>query len=113
MDIDWDFFASTAAPADTIKDRVDTFLAKDFSIIPSQVYVCYSPNFSHPSRIQFQQFVGDLAQIFEAKVVELQPSRIRPAGNTFYRKYLPLSLFQLARRIYYKANLGLRKLGIY
>jgi hypothetical protein len=113
LDIDWDFFACMAYPADTIQDRVEAFLGREFRTVPEQVYVCYSPDFSHPSRVQFQNFVGDLAQIFKAEVVELQSSPDMPATQPFYKKYVPPALFRLARRVYYSTSLGLRKLGIY
>jgi hypothetical protein len=113
LDIDWDLFACKAYPADTIQDRVEAFLGREFHAVPEQVYVCYSPDFSHPSRSQFQRFVGDLAQIFEAEVIELQPSPDTPATRPLYKRYLPSALFRLVRRIYYNASLGLRKRGIY
>lgn len=113
LDIDWDFFACTAYPAGTIQDRVEAFLARGFRTVPDQVYVCYSPDFSHPSRPQFQQFVGDLARIFGAEVIELQPSPDTPGTRPYYKKYVPSALFRLARRIYYSASLELRKRGVY
>lgn len=113
LDIDWDFFASTAYPADTIQDRVKAFLGREFRTVPEQVTVCYSPDFSHPSQALFRSFVSDLAQIFEAEVIELQPSPDTPEKRPFYKKYVPPTLFRLARYIYYSVNLGLRKRGIY
>lgn len=113
LDIDWDFFACTAYPADTIQERVNAFLEREFSMLPKQIYVCYSPDFSHPSRSQFQLFVNDLAQIFGAKVIELRSSRDVPATQPFYKKYVPPTLFGLVRRIYYSAGLWLRQRGIY
>lgn len=113
LDIDWDFFACIEYPADTIQDRVEAFLGREFRTVPNQVYVCYSPDFSHPSRAQFQRFVGDLAWIFEAEVIELQPSHDAPATRPFYKRYVPPTWFRLARRVYYSASLGLRKRGIY
>jgi hypothetical protein len=113
LDIDWDFFACTEYPADTIRDRVGAFLGREFRTVPDQVYVCYSPDFSHPSRAQFQRFVGDLAQIFEAEIIELQPNPEAPETRPYYKKYVPTAMFRLIRRVYYGASLGLRKRGIY
>jgi len=113
LDIDWDFFACTEYPADTIQGRVEAFLRREFHTIPDQAYVCYSPDFSHPSRAQFQRFVGDLAQIFDAEVVELQPSPHTSATWPYYKKYLPPAVFRLARCVYYNASLELRRRGIY
>ncbi len=113
LDIDWDFFACAEYPADTIEGRVETFLGKQFHTIPEQVYVCYSPDYSHPSRALFERFVGDLAQLFKAEVVEFQPGPGRPAKKTLYKEYMPSPLVRLARHIYRRANLGLKKRGIY
>ena len=113
LDIDWDFFACTEYPADTIQDRVEAFLGREFRTVPNQVYVCYSPDFSHPSRAQFQRLVSDLARLFEAEVVELQPDTGTPTTRPYYKKYVPPALFRLARHIYYSINLGLKKRGIY
>ena len=113
LDIDWDFFACTAYPAGTIQGRVEGFLAREFRTVPDQISVCYSPDFSHPSRGRFQRFVGDLAQIFDAEVVELQPTADTPATRPSYKRYVPPPLFRLARWVYYSASLGLRKRGIY
>lgn len=113
LDIDWDFFACTEYPADTIEGRVETFLSKQFHTIPEHVYVCYSPDYSHPSRALFERFVGDLARLFEAEVVEFQPVPGKPAKKLLYREYMPSALVRLARHIYRGAILGLKKRGIY
>jgi hypothetical protein len=113
LDIDWDFFASVEYSADTIQGRVESFLERGFSTVPDQVYVCYSPDFCHPSRVWFQRFVTDLARILEAEVVEVQPSPGASATGVHYQRYVPPALFRLARRVYYSASLGLRKRGIY
>jgi hypothetical protein len=84
LDVDWDFFASTEYSIDSIQERVDTFLLTNFKIVPDQVYVCNSPFFSHPSRLQFRRFIGELARIFNAKVIELQPSHSLPERLPFY-----------------------------
>ena len=113
LDIDWDFFASIVYPEDTIQARVDAFLMKEFHVVPGQIYVCYSPDFSHPSRNQFHSFVTDLSHLFKAQIVELQRCRDVPATQPFYRKYIPIPLFRATRQIYYKMCLSLRKWGIY
>jgi hypothetical protein len=113
LDIDWDFFACTAYPAGTIQDRAVAFLRTHLRAVPDQVYVSYSPDFSHPSRALFRQFVADLAENLEASVVELQPSRSPAARVPVYKRIMPARLFRLTRKIYYLANLRFRKWGIY
>lgn len=113
LDIDWDFFACTEYPADTIQSRTDSFLERAFNVIPQLVYVCYSPDYSHPSRTQFKEFISDLSQILKAEVIQLEFNANAPLKQPYYKRYLPVPLFRLARRIYYKINLELRKRGVY
>jgi hypothetical protein len=113
LDIDWDFFASIIYPEDTIQARVDAFLKKEFHVIPGQIYVCYSPGFSHPSRNQFRRFITDLSNLFNAKIVELQPSQDLATRQPSIIKYMPTPFFRVIRQIYYKTCLSLRKWGIY
>jgi hypothetical protein len=113
LDIDWDFFASKMYKADTIEERVEDFLAREFQYTPTIIYVCYSPDFSHPSRDQFHRFISDLAMMFEAEVYELPMYPQNSETIPVYKKYLPDTLFRLARHLYYNIGLGLRKRGIY
>jgi hypothetical protein len=113
LDIDWDFFASTEYPASTIQARVARFLDREFRVVPDQAYVCYSPDYAHPSRAQFQRFVGDLAQAFGAEIVGVPTNPEKSAAQPHYRKYVPSVLFRLARRAYYGVSLALRRWGIY
>ncbi len=113
LDIDWDFFACKEYPVDTIEGRVETFLDKQFYAIPEQVYVCYSPDYSHPSRILFERFVGDLAHLFKAEVVEFQPEQDSPPKKSVHKVCMPSPLVRLARHSYRRASLGIKKRGIY
>lgn len=113
LDIDWDFFACKAYPEDTIQDRVDSFLDMDFHNIPQQIYLSYSPGFCHSSRAQFKRFACDLANIFEAEVVAVQPVPDAVVSMAFYKKYMPSPFLRLIRYLYHSASSGLRKRGIY
>jgi UPF0489 domain len=113
LDIDWDFFAGFGNPQGTIQANVDPFLKREFHSVPAQVYVCYSPDFSYPSREQFHDFIASLARIFTAEVVELHLGGDTPIIKSMNQIYARQPLFRLARRIYYSASLGLRKRGIY
>ncbi|MDX1521988.1 MAG: hypothetical protein R3264_10205 [Anaerolineae bacterium] len=113
LDIDWDFFACQAYPVDTIPCRVRDFLDREFPIRPKQIYACYSPDYSHPSRPQFREFVQTLARIFEAEVITAQAVSPEKAANPRYRAYLPPSIYRLVRHLYWQAGLQLRKRGIY
>jgi uncharacterized protein YbaR (Trm112 family) len=113
LDIDWDFFACTEYAADTIQDRVEAFLNRQFYPIPDQIYICYSPDYSHPSRTLFRRFVGDLAQLFTAEVVEFPISPNPSTKRAIQGEYKPSLLRQWARQLYRNASLGLKKRGVY
>jgi hypothetical protein len=113
LDIDWDYFAGIASPEWKIEELVKVFLTTEFAVVPDQVYVCYSPDFSHPSKSQFDRFITDLSKVFEAEVVSLAPKPKKPGSQRFYRKWLPTPLFRVARHIYYSVSLELRTRGIY
>jgi len=113
LDIDWDFFAHIAYPESAIQDHVESFLSVEFHVIPEQVYICYSPDFSQPSRIQYQNFVTALAKIFKAEIIPVHRDGYKAAIQSAYNKYLPHRIFRLIRHFYYQANLSLRKRGIY
>ncbi len=111
LDIDWDFFACTEYPIDTIEAQVEAFIKRDFGYIPEQTSVCYSPDFSHPSREQFEFFVHSLAQMFKAKVIHLPTPQ--PEEQISYKKYIPQTFYLSLRNMYYRTNLWLKQRGIY
>lgn len=73
LDIDWDFFAAKEYPIETIDSRVQSFLNMDLGCAPQHISVCYSPDFSHPTREQFEQFITQLAQKHQAEIVRHPP----------------------------------------
>lgn len=113
LDIDWDFFAGTEYPEDTIQSRVESFLMRGFSIVPREVYVCYSPDYCYPSRLMFERFVSDLAKGFNAGIVELPPLSETPVKMPIYKRYMPSFILRAARNTYHRAGLKLRGRGIY
>ena len=113
LDIDWDFFASTEYPSDSIEQRAEAFLDRDFPIIPHESYVTYSPEYSHSSVALFRRFVESLAGRFQANIVELKPDPSLATAARPSKKYIPAPVFGLARRTYHATNRELRKRGIY
>ena len=113
LDIDWDFFASQEYPVDSIQQRLDEFFGKDFSHRPEHVYVCYSPGYSHPTRDLFRSFVGQLAELFEAEVVDVPGSQPTPSYRPDGLAKVPRALVSTARTLYHRLGLALRKRGIY
>jgi len=113
LDIDWDFFACVDYPIETIEQQVETFFSVISGYAPKQVSVCYSPNYSHPSRAQFEAFVHRLARVFRSEIIRL-PHPTRPQEEQSRReRFVPKSIYGFARNQYYRTNLWLRKQGIY
>ncbi len=111
LDIDWDFFAANEYPIDSIQARTDAFLSRDLGHIPEQTIVCYSPEYSHPSRSQFKEFVNVLATRFGAKVVEIpRPAKVKPKS---YVKTMLKPIYQPVRQLHYFVFRTLRERGIY
>jgi hypothetical protein len=112
LDIDWDFFAGLPVPFKIVQEHVAKFLQINFATVPDQIYVCYSAEFSHPSRALFLEFVSELARIFRAKERFL-PAVESHGTSTFYQKNRNNPVIRGIREAYYRVNLGLRKRGIY
>lgn len=113
LDIDWDFFASTDYPPDSVERRAQAFLERDFPVVPQETYVTYSPEYSHPSQEQYLRFIDALAGKFRAEVVELKPESHMATSGSAPNRTIPAPLFRLARRTYHVTNRELRKRGIY
>ncbi len=113
LDIDWDALASELFSVDSIPGRVQEFMKKEMKRIPNQIFVCYSPDYSHPSREIFQAFIDDLAKKYHAQVVRIPSKDGSLNEKPFYRRYLPAGLFQFARSAYYQGWFFLKRLGIY
>jgi len=113
LDIDWDFFASKEYPFNSIEQRVERFLSRDFANKPEQIYVCYSPGYSHSTRELFQEFVGKLAARFDAEVVNVANDAAHSPTKTVPGKPNLDRLIQPARHLYHQVGLALRRRGIY
>ncbi len=113
LDIDWDFFASKEYAVESIGQRVEAFFSREFPHVPEQTYVCYSPDYSHPTREVFRRFVTDLAALFQADVVNVPASPRVPERKTLHKSSVLLPLLRVARQVYHRGGLALRKRGIY
>lgn len=111
LDIDWDYFAANEYAVESIQGRIDAFLAKDFVIIPDQTVVCYSPEYCHPTRAQFENFVDELANRFEAEVVKIPKSATKKSPSRIKSVLKPA--LQPARQLYHFASLALHRRGIF
>lgn len=114
LDIDWDYFASAEYPVETIGERVGRFWDRAMGETPRDVYICYSPEYSHPSRPQFGEFVAELADRLDVGVVEYRSSEIpTPPNQRPARKYVPAPVYEGARRTYHRAARALKHRGIF
>ena len=111
LDIDWDYLAGLDYTADSIPGRVDSFLSRDFGNFPDQSIVCQSPEYCHPTKQQFENFVEELAKKFDADIIQLpEPKRLE---STSAIKTALGPVYQPVRNIYRSACLALHRRGIY
>ncbi len=114
LDIDWDHFACTEYPLESIQDRIEAFWRTRGPAIPDQAYISYSPEYSHPSRHLFAGFVRDMADRFESNVVELAPPDTGSGPNRRpISAYLPSPLYRRARRAYHRTARILKQRGVF
>ncbi|MEM7393599.1 MAG: hypothetical protein AAF492_14735 [Verrucomicrobiota bacterium] len=67
LDLDWDFFASYEYSPESIEKRLKAFLNKIVEMAPEEIYLCYSPEYVHPSRELFELAIEELKTRFGAQ----------------------------------------------
>ena len=114
LDIDWDYFASLEYEIESIPARVDTFFDSVGEAVPLAAYVCYSPEYSHPSREQFHSFAARLGEHFDWPVEERPPPSTRkPANRRSIRSLVPDSAYRAARFAYHETSRWLKHRGVF
>jgi hypothetical protein len=114
LDIDWDYFACTEYPVESIPARVDAFWNSIGDVVPELTYICYSPEYSHPSRQLFGDFVVQLADRFGSSVVEReQPADHAESNRRSGRGLVPDSVYELGRSVYRSASKALKHRGVF
>lgn len=113
LDIDWDVFACVEYPANTIEKRIESFLKRNFTYAPEHVSFCYSPEYSHPTRPQFEECIQRLAEMFQAKIQRFPTPSPEPERTSTYKKNIPRSLYKMLGTLHYRSNRWLRRWGIY
>jgi uncharacterized protein YbaR (Trm112 family) len=114
LDIDWDYFTCIDYPPGTIQERIDSFWQADSGVVPEETYICYSPEYAHPSRELFAGFVSDLADRFGAAIVTLDPpTGGQSANRRSISSYVPESMYRTARSAYRRAALALKQRGVF
>ena len=114
LDIDWDYFACTEYPADSIATRIARFWDTALTASPAEVGICYSPEYSHPSRGLFSEFVTALADRLHFTVEALTPEgNGAPANRSALGGVLPDSMYRGTRRAYHRAARAAKQRGIF
>jgi len=117
LDICWDVFACNYYAANTIESRIEsrvnTFFERDFTCVPEQISICYSPEYSHPTRPQFESFIQRLAERFQAKIERFSDYPPEPVYTSRYKKVLPRPLYKVLCTVKDQSNLWLRRHDIY
>ncbi|MCR9138487.1 MAG: hypothetical protein NXI27_20970 [Alphaproteobacteria bacterium] len=97
LDIDWDAIASKEYDAAKIRHLIDSFLARQFSVIPDTTFLVFSPDYSIPDRQLFETFAQRLADKFSAEIVRLPRPTMAPASKMPPRS-LPMRVAGTVRR---------------
>jgi len=114
LDIDWDYFASTEYPVESIPDRIAAFWQHSSEVAPGEAYICYSPEYSHPSRPLFAQFVQTMADRFGSSVVALEtPSTDSAPNRRTIRNVVPPAVYRHARAGYHRTARALKTRGVF
>ncbi len=114
LDIDWDYFASTEYPLDSIPARIEAFWQSSSAVVPDEAYICYSPEYSHPSRQLFADFVRDMADRFGSSVVVLEPPNTGSGPNRRpIASHVPEPLYRRTRRAYHRTAQALKERGVF
>ncbi len=113
LDIDWDVFTSVKYATNTIDARIEAFFNAEFTCVPDQVSVCYSRQYSHPTRPEFEEFVERLAEKYQARVQRLPAPQPETERTSTYKKVIPRPIYKSLCVLYYHSNRWLRQRGIY
>jgi hypothetical protein len=113
LDIDWDHFACTEYEPESIPERIEAFFRSMGPHLPEAAYVCYSPEYSHPSRDLFGDFVRDLASRLDATIIALEARSEAPPAERSIKRLVPEPAYAAARRAYRGAVRVLRHRGVF
>jgi len=103
LSIDWDGIAFADYDEDRIRRLMAEILARQFR--PQGIFVCRSPEYSHPNQALFEKFIAGLEKKFATRAVRL-PSKRHPE----LRPSLP---WQIYHRVEHLVLRQMRRFGIY
>lgn len=90
LDLDWDAFASVEYDTAHREELIEAFFAKDFKYIPEITTLVYSPGYSDPDRSLFETFTKQLADKFNAEIIQIEKVPLNTEGESKsrLRKYV-------------------------
>lgn len=87
LDVCWDLFACLAYPLGDLAERIaegtESFFRRDFTAPPAGLALCYSPEYSHPTRDAFEKFAEQLAGHFGATIVRHPDTTLAPPASSW------------------------------
>ncbi|MFC1843893.1 hypothetical protein ACFLZ5_03810 [Thermodesulfobacteriota bacterium] len=103
LSIDWDGIAYKDYDEDHIRSLMAKILERKF--LPESIFVCRSPEYSHPDKTLFDQFTSSLEKKFKTQAVYLTAKQ-HPSLN-------PTLPWKIYHQIEYRILRLMRKRGIY
>lgn len=82
LDLDWDAFASVEYDQQHREELIEAFFEKDFTHIPEITTLIYSPGYSDPDRSLFDAFTKQLADKFNANVIQIESQPLNTQGES-------------------------------
>jgi hypothetical protein len=82
LDLDWDAFASVEYEATHREALIEAFFAKEFKYIPEITTLIYSPGYSDPDRTLFETFTKQLADKFNAEIIQIEQAPLNTEGES-------------------------------
>lgn len=117
LDVDWDVFAIAEMPRDSVEHRVERFmqtLRSSATETPEFISVCYSPQYVHATREEFNKFIDDLTEMYDATVVQPPFMGSNKSVITGLHKNIPKPLSNFIDKNWTYSKKFIRKrLGLY
>lgn len=113
LDIDWDVFACKDYPVGDHQQRLEVFRQRKFSHTPKYIALCYSSDYSHDTREEFEEFIVYLRNLFNSRIVRLPPPPPRSLPISLVKTGILRPLYRATRKGYFGGLRWLRYRGIY
>lgn len=103
LDLDWDALASVEFDQAHKEALILQFLDRDLGAIPEIAFLTYSPGYSDPDRLLFEEFAQRLAHKFNATIARLPHAELNTEGERLgalrglAREVLPEQMLEFKR----------------